>query len=363
MADKYRRARGPGCSLLAAVQTVVDAWCRRAPAAGATGAKGEFCFAHVEEALFAADLKTLGGKSSQQLDEICAEESCFRSNLQYLDAITLLQAAWRLMHAPAQEAGENEGEFNAHIFRARRLAEALDFDSEEKGEDDAPLQRLAFHSTGAADARERAETQLRAVFRATASLTGLEVPEENLKTSPAASRRAPPRRLSSLSRFQGPLGETLEEGLDLVCTKVQGDYCQQTLALLAQESPVRTPSLLLQPCASRCFVPLTGAVGSVVEVYGQRYRDPTHELLGAVMRAYSRFYCTKNERGDTCGHIFFDRYKAVNPQKTASQGIDLPLPDCPCPQSFLQVRCDTRAASLANPRCESEALEKFALFL
>lgn len=341
--DAHKQRVGAACNLVQAVEAVAEAWCYRDP----IGDPGKYCFAAVEEALEAADLRALGSRTSSQLDEICGETSCFRSNLRYLDNMTLLQTAWQLLYVPSEEAKpEDLFVSSPHVpgtsrrlpaaVIARRLHYGVAADSSES--------RKGFyhHNRRLVDARERVQHQLQAAAWAAAVFSGL---QHHIETNtrlqrprgPSSANGAPRRRLGSLSRFRGPLTDTLEEGLNLVCTKVENDYCQQTLVLLAQESPIRTPSLLLEPCASRCFVPLTGAVGAIVEAYGERHRDPWHSLLGSVMRAYGRFYCVRNERGDFCGRHFFDRYRAANPHKVAAQGLELPLPDCRCPQSFLQV--------------------------
>lgn len=331
--DAHRNRTGTACGLLAAVETVVESWCYK----NITGNSNMYCFASVEKALEAADLRSLGSKPSSQLDEVCGEHSCFRSNLRYLDSITLLQTAWQLLHSPVEEEDLNEETRQRGLGTVRsRMLQSVTVET-------MPARHKLFsHSLQLQDSITLTEQQMRDVVSAVSSLAGLKQPTETtgrlpVQRNPFASTTSNVRRLSTLSRFKGPLTETLEEGLNLVCTKVEGDYCQQTLVLLAQESPIRTPSLLLEPCASRCFVPLTGAVGAIVEAYGERHRDPWHTLLGSVMRAYGRFYCVRNEKGDICGKHFFDRYKAVNPHKVAAQGLEVPLPDCQCPHSFLQV--------------------------
>ncbi|KAL8441527.1 hypothetical protein Emed_007553 [Eimeria media] len=351
--DAYRHRTGAACGLRAAVEAVAEAWCYKDPASNS----GKYCFTTVEDALEAADLRSLGSKTSSQLNSICGEQSCFRSNLRYLDSMTLLQTAWHLLHGPVGDSLLDEGDKTAAASLANTGQAALPTARvrmlEGVAGDTAARRWLSSVSRRVQDARDRTEEHMRDTYMAFAHLSVLQQPQEATIRLP--TQRDPPktagsnfRRLSTLSRFQGPLTETLEEGLNLVCTKVEGDYCQQTLVLLAQESPIRTPSLLLEPCASRCFVPLTGAVGAIVEAYGERHRDPWHTLLGSVMRAYGRFYCVKNERGDFCGKHFFDRYKAVNPHKVAAQGLELPLPDCKCPHSFLQDgQCD--------PECFNEA--------
>lgn len=341
--DAHRERTGPACGLLAAVEGIVQAWCYK----DAVSNPNKYCFVAVEEALEAADLRSLGSKTSSQLDDVCGEQSCLRSNLRYLDNMTLLQTAWQLLHAPVEEEDVHDtdaarspytgvlgGRYHTTV-RARRL-------EGQESADSAGRKGFYDHMLRLQDALDRAERQMRSTVSNASYFTVLEQPPEAIgrlpvQRNPLAMGSTPVRRLSTLSRFQGPLTETLEEGLNLVCTKVEGEYCQQTLVLLAQESPIRTPSLLLEPCASRCFVPLTGAVGAIVEAYGERHRDPWHALLGSVMRAYGRFYCVRNERGDVCGKHFFDRYKAANPHKVAAQGLELPLPDCQCPHSFLQV--------------------------
>ncbi|CBZ54470.1 putative thrombospondin type 1 domain-containing protein [Neospora caninum Liverpool] len=155
-----------------------------------------------------------------------------------------------------------------------------------------------------------------------------------------------PRRLKGLeprmaARFDGPLGESLEEMVTLMCTKVEGDYCQQTLVLLAEESPVKNPTLVIQPCSSRCFVPITGLLGSLVESYGERYADPFHSALGKIMRAYGRFYCTYAESGQVCGEILFNKLKHVDVPSFTPQGLEVNFSQCTCPQSFVQDgQCD-----------------------
>ncbi|CDJ31038.1 LOW QUALITY PROTEIN: uncharacterized protein EMH_0007840 [Eimeria mitis] len=368
--DAHKRRNGAACGLVQAVEAVLEAWCYKDP----TSSPSRYCFAQVEDALEAADLRSLGSKTSSQLDEICGEKSCFRSNLRYLDNMTLLQTAWQILHAPTDEGRQGDvSPFAPEISRTfGRVPEAAAARRLQGGGTKGAgtfSQGFYEHTRRLLDARERAQHHMEAAVSAAAAFSGLH--EQIEKTG-----RTPLER--------GPLTETLEEGLNLVCTKVENDYCQQTLVLLAQESPIRTPSLLLEPCASRCFVPLTGAVGAIVEAYGERYRDPWHSLLGSVMRAYGcfvpltgavgaiveaygeryrdpwhsllgsvmraygRFYCVTNERGDFCGRHFFDRYRAANPHKVAAQGLELPLPDCQCPHSFLQDgQCD--------PECFNEA--------
>ncbi|PFH35883.1 hypothetical protein BESB_055340 [Besnoitia besnoiti] len=171
-------------------------------------------------------------------------------------------------------------------------------------------------------------------------------PASPLHAAVAAPVPSPPRRLKGLeprlaTRFEGPLGESLEEMVSLMCTKVDGDFCQQTLVLLAEESPVKNPALVIQPCSSRCFVPITGLLGSLVESYGERYRDPFHRALGKIMRAYGRFYCTANEAGQICGEILFNKLKTVEVPAFTPQGLDVNLTQCACPQSFVQDgQCD-----------------------
>ncbi|CDJ47042.1 thrombospondin type 1 domain-containing protein, putative [Eimeria brunetti] len=353
--DAHKRRNGAACSLVQAVEAVLEAWCYKDP----TSSSSRYCFAQVEDALEAADLRSLGSKTSNQLDDICGEKSCFRSNLRYLDNMTLLQTSWQLLHATIDEGRQgNVSASQTEISRTsdERVPEASAtrrLQGEGLNRAGAVSQGFHQHTRRVLDARERAQHHMQVAASAAAVFSGLQEQIEANTRTPLerglhSQRAAPRRRLGTLSRFQGPLTETLEEGLNLVCTKVENDYCQQTLVLLAQESPIRTPSLLLEPCASRCFVPLTGAVGAIVEAYGERYRDPWHSLLGSVMRAYGRFYCVTNERGDFCGRHFFDRYRAANPHKVAAQGLELPLPDCQCPHSFLQDgQCD--------PECYNEA--------
>ncbi|XP_026194468.1 uncharacterized protein LOC34623035, partial [Cyclospora cayetanensis] len=368
--DAHRQRTGAACELLRAVEAVTEAWCYKDPT---STNPGKYCFAAVEEALEASDLRSLGAKSSTQLDELCGYQSCFRSNLRYMDSMTLLQAAWHVLHTPPegeQEASPKASSSSHAVARggstralpAPLLARRLHAADHALSSIQRRSEGLYHHTRRLQEARDYANQQLWGAADAAAHFSGLQQNTDKSTRSVTATHQdaslrplspthaspAPRRRLGTLSRFQGPLTETLEESLNLVCTKVEGEYCQQTLVLLAQESPIRTPSLLLEPCASRCFVPLTGAVGAIVEAYGERHRDPWHALLGAVMRAYGRFYCVKNERGDVCGRHFFDRYKAANPHKVAAQGLELPLPDCQCPHSFLQDgQCD--------PECFNEA--------
>lgn len=360
--DAHKQRNGAACSLVQAVEAVLEAWCYKDP----TNNPSRYCFAQVEEALEAADLRSLGSKTSSQLDEICGEKSCFRSNLRYLDNMTLLQTSWQLIHAPTDEG--RQGDLSSSLPEISNAFDRVTEASETRRLEGGWAKKAATssqgfyqHSRRAMDARERAQHHMQAAVSAAAVFSGLQEQTEMsirtpLERSPRNDGTAPRRRLGTLSRFQGPLTETLEEGLNLVCTKVENDYCQQTLVLLAQESPIRTPSLLLEPCASRCFVPLTGAVGAIVEAYGERYRDPWHSLLGSVMRAYGRFYCVTNERGDFCGRHFFDRYRAANPHKVAAQGLELPLPDCQCPHSFLQVRCNVPHAHKTHRQVAAKSL-------
>ncbi|KEP67295.1 UNVERIFIED_CONTAM: sushi domain (scr repeat) domain-containing protein [Hammondia hammondi] len=168
----------------------------------------------------------------------------------------------------------------------------------------------------------------------------------SLSSSPRSSSSRRPRRLQGLeprlaAHFDGPLGESLEELVTLMCTKVEGDFCQQTLVLLAEESPVKNPTLVIQPCSSRCFVPITGLLGSLVESYGARYDDPFHRALGQIMRAYGRFYCTYNEAGQVCGEMLFNKLKHVDIPAFTPQGLDVNFSQCACPHSFLQDgQCD-----------------------
>lgn len=353
--DSHKGRNGAACDLVQAVEAVVEAWCYKDNTSNAS----RYCFAQVEEALEAADLRSLGSKTSSQLDDICGETSCFRSNLRYLDNMTLLQTSWQLLHAPTDEGRQvdvsaSPAELSRSFDRVTEAAAAAARRLEGRPNVGTTSSKGFYqHTRRVLDARERAQYHMQAAVSAAAVFSGLQAQTDTSIRTPPERRQyslgtAPRRRLGTLSRFQGPLTETLEEGLNLVCTKVENDYCQQTLVLLAQESPIRTPSLLLEPCASRCFVPLTGAVGAIVEAYGERYRDPWHSLLGSVMRAYGRFYCVTNERGDFCGRHFFDRYRAANPHKVAAQGLEVPLPDCQCPHSFLQDgQCD--------PECFNEA--------
>ncbi|PHJ24164.1 thrombospondin type 1 domain-containing, partial [Cystoisospora suis] len=174
-------------------------------------------------------------------------------------------------------------------------------------------------------------------------------PSSLFSSSIFSSPSPPRRRLKGFSggkkiavgHFDGPIGETLEEMINLICTKVDEDYCQQTLVLLAEDSPIKNPTLVVQPCSSRCFVPITGMLGGLLETYGERYKDPFHETLGKIMRAYGRFYCTQNDKGQVCGDVLFNRLKSIDVDVYTPQGIDFNLTQCKCPQSFVQDgQCD-----------------------
>eukprot|EP00920_Eleutheroschizon_duboscqi_P019425 GHVT01046000.1.p1 GENE.GHVT01046000.1~~GHVT01046000.1.p1 ORF type:complete len:1513 (+),score=278.53 GHVT01046000.1:275-4540(+) len=119
--------------------------------------------------------------------------------------------------------------------------------------------------------------------------------------------------------------------------------------------------MVVQPCGSRCYVPITGQLGSLVESYGRRHKDPYHLTLGKIMRAYGRYYCTQNENGQLCGDFLFSRIRTIIPPEYAPLGLGTGLAHCTCQQSFLQdgecdPACFTSSCSWDGEDCKVERM-------
>eukprot|EP00922_Rhytidocystis_sp_ex-Travisia-forbesii_P009278 GHVS01013530.1.p1 GENE.GHVS01013530.1~~GHVS01013530.1.p1 ORF type:complete len:1478 (+),score=283.06 GHVS01013530.1:2-4435(+) len=333
--DKYDSRGGGACELVQFARRIVDSWCSQ-------DQQESYCFSSIDTSHASVDLPQLVTEPSSELDVLCSVESCYRHHLRYFDALTQLQVGWDIADKPEfniGRLGEGGGGGGGQLARRRRLNAT------------AARGMLSRHLSAAARAAENAGRGVRRSLAVAAEVMGLAGQDnfvldsflEGTGGGHASEGGSPPlRRLLNMHTMSGPLGDSSEELLNVVCTKVDGDYCQQTLLLLTEESPVKNPTLVVQPCASRCFVPVTGQLGGIVESYGERSRDPYYRALGAIMRGYGRYYCTQNEQGKLCGEFLFNKIKKVKVEPFLPPGLSAPLPQCGCQQSFVQDgQCDS----------------------
>ncbi|KAH8738702.1 thrombospondin type 1 domain-containing protein [Cryptosporidium ryanae] len=102
------------------------------------------------------------------------------------------------------------------------------------------------------------------------------------------------------------LEETNERWLNLMCTSTSsGAHCQESLSILLERNPIKSRTLLLNPCHSKCFLKIAGKLGSSLQKFGEIADDPQSESLGLLLRHYSRHFCVKNSKGQSCGPLLF----------------------------------------------------------
>ncbi|KAK6588702.1 thrombospondin type 1 domain-containing [Cryptosporidium xiaoi] len=102
------------------------------------------------------------------------------------------------------------------------------------------------------------------------------------------------------------LEETNERWLNLMCTSTSsGTHCQESLSILLERNPIKSRTLLLNPCHSKCFLKIAGKLGSSLQKFGEIVNDPQSESLGLLLRHYSRHFCMKNSKGQLCGPLLF----------------------------------------------------------
>lgn len=142
-------------------------------------------------------------------------------------------------------------------------------------------------------------------------------------------------------RFLVPLSYYGIDIMNLICMKVNGDYCQQTLQLLAEDDPVTSPDIVAAPCASQCFVAAVGVLGGVVEKQAHQISSPRHLAMGSLLRHYSRFGCSLNKHGKRClAQSFGDRVVKMN--FTAYKSKNFTVNRCTsCPSTYIgDGQCD-----------------------
>eukprot|EP00922_Rhytidocystis_sp_ex-Travisia-forbesii_P067222 GHVS01099978.1.p1 GENE.GHVS01099978.1~~GHVS01099978.1.p1 ORF type:complete len:3586 (-),score=566.23 GHVS01099978.1:255-11012(-) len=324
--DKYDNRGGGACELVHFGRRIVESWCSQ-------DHEETYCFNSIDSSNASVDMQELVTKASSELDMLCAVDSCYRHHLRYFDALTQLQVGWDISERPAAESLTSG---------SARTARSLGAVTPARG-------ALSRHLGAAARAAQNAGRGLRRGLGSAAKVMGLsgEENEDSVvdrfleERGIGAIEGGNRRRLINMHTMEGPLGDSSEDLLNVVCTKVDGDYCQQTLLLLTEESPIKNPTLVVQPCASRCFVPITGQLGGIVESFGERTTDPYYRALGAIMRGYGRYYCTQNEQGRLCGEFLFNKIKKVKVDPYLPGGVSTAMPQCRCQQSFLQDgECD-----------------------
>eukprot|EP00923_Selenidium_pygospionis_P039474 GHVN01068608.1.p1 GENE.GHVN01068608.1~~GHVN01068608.1.p1 ORF type:complete len:1688 (-),score=157.80 GHVN01068608.1:2058-6983(-) len=320
--EEYKSRGGAACELVPYVKQMIDSWCWQDTSEG-------YCFQSVESSRDILDINSLARLPSADLDTMCEQSSCTRSHMRYFDALTQLEVGFSLASKPYRRIRRRLHE----VRRVRGLISDYKTNLHQEGvqEHEGDPHWLNFvHHAGFA--------------RQLSSITTAQISSfaSNHITKGHLNTHTPSRRLEI--DFEAPAGDFNEDLLNLVCTKVEGGYCQQTVLLLTEEDPIHSPSLVLQPCATPCFVPITGMLGGIIESYGDRMHSPYHRALGSLMRGYGRFYCTTNERGKLCGEFLMTAVQSAAVEPYIPVGVDDGDPrflNCGCSRSFLQDgQCD-----------------------
>ncbi|KAJ1609837.1 TRAP-C2 extracellular protein [Cryptosporidium canis] len=271
--DQYRGRRGPLCNTVEFAQQLLQAWCYRGPEArgrrgeesveaeaeAGTEKDGDYCFSSIKETISVGmDSQDFVSAEFGTFRSRCHPEGCFRSHLRYFDAITQLHAAWGypLPSSPLRRSDSGAGSATSSGARAATTA-------------------------------------------ATSPSPGLGA-ESGDASGPSAGSS------STYSNLEVLLEESNEDWLDLLCTRTSsGAHCQESLSILLERNPIKSKTLLLNPCHSKCFMIVAGRLGASLQRFGQLATDPQSESLGLLLRHYSRHFCVKNSKGQSCGPLLF----------------------------------------------------------
>ncbi|PPS96829.1 TSP1/LNR (Lin-12/Notch) repeat containing protein [Cryptosporidium hominis] len=211
----------------------------------------EYCFSSIKETIsIGMDSQEFVSAAFDIFKSRCRPESCYRSHLRYFDAVTQLHTAWGY---PLPSS---------------------------------PLKKSDFF-TGSN----------RPIISSMGTNTG-NIESEGVPGSSPNS--------STYSNLEVLLEESNESWLDLLCTSTSsGTHCQESLSILLERNPIKSKTLLLNPCHSKCFMIVAGRLGSSLQRFGQLALDPQSESLGLLLRHYSRHFCVKNSKGQSCGPLLF----------------------------------------------------------
>ncbi|KAF8820496.1 hypothetical protein IE077_003115, partial [Cardiosporidium cionae] len=322
----YEHRGGPACELNIFVKELVNSWCARS-------SQGKYCFLSVQDVLSKVTLSYLTSLSSSELDKGCATDSCLRQNTKYFDALTQLQLAWAILFNFASNSDISRRLSVENIEEEQNIPFSFSSSSALSKGHQGLFRHMALHQKHDAALSKEIQSMVQSTLK---YVKGSPPLDERSFFSSKKSSLSSQRRLSTSVRLNQSLAESGEEILNLACMRAEGDYCQQTLQLLFEESPIVDPFLIVQPCISRCFVPVTGAMGVIIEKQGIHQNNPYDEVLGAFMRGYGRFYCITNNAGQYCGDLLYNRIKKSQVTPYTPQGVDVVVPTCGCPLSFLQ---------------------------
>eukprot|EP00917_Polyrhabdina_sp_WS-2016_P010327 GHVP01022791.1.p1 GENE.GHVP01022791.1~~GHVP01022791.1.p1 ORF type:complete len:2740 (+),score=457.13 GHVP01022791.1:18-8237(+) len=309
--ESYSTRTGPACSLFDSTQKLIQSWCSTGVEVkpDSTGRRlqvsdNEYCFVGVDETIDKLDLRILTTLPADQLEELC-ESSCFRRQLEYLDARVQIELGWATAYGPRETT-----DFSSGASRA-----------------------LSVSLAGSNKLKEFGTTVSQMIRTSTNKITN------NANNNHSITGRS----LLLGREFNSALGDSPLDILNLVCFKADGNLCTDSLLILSEEDPVKNPLLVQDPCEVSCFVPLTGYLGSMLEAYGRRVGSPYDAALGAVMRAYGRYYCIKNDRERYCSNFIFATLLTLEVPETEPEGLTGigPIDNCTCPLGFLQDgHCD-----------------------
>ncbi|KAJ1608198.1 TRAP-C2 extracellular protein [Cryptosporidium canis] len=287
--DQYRDRRGPLCNTVEFAQQLLLAWCYRRPGEAQAGAESveagrrtgeaqagaggveagsgeDYCFSSIKETIAVGmDSQDFVSAEFGTFRSRCHPEGCFRSHLRYFDAITQLHAAWGypLPSSPLRRADSGAGSATSSGVRTAAAAAAS-----------------ASASASSSSPGSGAESG------------------DALGSSTGGS--------STYSNLEVLLEESNEDWLDLLCTRTSsGAHCQESLSILLERNPIKSKTLLLNPCHSKCFMIVAGRLGASLQRFGQLAADPQSESLGLLLRHYSRHFCVKNSKGQSCGPLLF----------------------------------------------------------
>ncbi|KAF8819960.1 sushi domain (scr repeat) domain-containing protein, partial [Cardiosporidium cionae] len=295
----YEHRGGSACEMNIFVRELVNSWCARS-------AQGKYCFLSVEDVLSKVTLKYLTSASSSELDKWCATDSCLRQNTKYFDALTQLQLAWAILFKNPPNAQINRRLNTEKINEETHFSPFPFVSSFSKGHEGLS-RHIVLHQQHNIKVSKELQSLVQTTLKYVKGSPPLD--EQSFFSSQNNFSSSSQRRLATSKKLKQPLAESGEEILNLACMRVEGDYCQQTLQLLSTTSPIIDPFLVVQPCISRCFVPITGATGIIIEKQGIYEKNPYDEVLGAFMRGYGRYYCIKNNNGKYCGDLLYNRIK------------------------------------------------------
>ncbi|OII77835.1 thrombospondin type 1 domain-containing protein [Cryptosporidium andersoni] len=245
---RYSMKQGTLCNTIKYAQQLIDSWCYISPKSDPDKPKDNerYCFSRIKTTINTAiDPEEFVSSQLSEIESRCDAYGCYRSHLKYFDSVTQLHYAWGYPLPPSPLKKQIELE----------------------------MRNTGFGSSGPTSGH----SEFGYSYPSLASL-GLDV----------------------------ILGETNESWLDLMCTKTSdGSFCQESLSLLLEKDPIKSRTLFLNPCDSKCFIIVAGKLGTYLQRYGKTIRDPQAESLGLLLRHYSRHFCLKNEKGQTCGPLLF----------------------------------------------------------